>query len=184
MMDEVIDFLRDYIETEYQILLVRYSERDEQLFLGQLAQIKPFLAPGVESNLERPPPDEDWFTIGKKMIAGGAVAPRTLFQVKMYRHSEHGDLYRAYVSDTSRPRGKRSNYFANFFVAPVLQQLKIISRYDLDILPDQKGERFEAQGLSWIWHSGLTIEELGTLIEVRKLQVPDESFALAEYLTE
>jgi hypothetical protein len=182
-MKEVIEFVRQFMETEYDILVARYTERDDAVFQKKLLRIEPFLGPEVDFNLERHSPDEKWFAIGEDMLAQGMIAPRTLFQAKQYKHSVWNPLCRVYVSNTVRPRGKRLDYFANLFVAKLDGKHRIISRYELNIL-DQEGVSFTDNGLSWIWHSGEKIETLGNPTAVEKVVSPDLSPAREEFEAE
>lgn len=181
-MRKVEAFIQDFIRAEYEALVAQYTERDEAAFQAKRAKLKAFFANGTEPELSRiGPPDEDWFAAGERMMELKSLAPRVLFQVKAYRHPEYGRLYRAYLSSIAAPRGQGPLYFKNYFIAERDGQLKIVSHYDLDIIPDQEGDRLEDGGLAWIWTSGDRLRTLGELEDSRKFQPPDDPAQRAEY---
>lgn len=184
-MQRVLQFMRRFLDAEYEALIVMVAESQEDAFRQKKQAAERFLAPGVRSELQRPSlPDDEWFARGRARVAAGQLVPRTLFQIKAYDHPTIGALHRAYVSLTTRPRGERSVYFANFYVAPVDDRLQIVSRYNIDRLPDPERPRFEDLSLWWVWHSGVQLTTLGRLVDVRKLQAPDDPVSLAEYEAE
>jgi hypothetical protein len=182
MAQEILDFINAFLDAEHEALIAQYTEHDKNIFEGKKAILERFLSCGVESELSQPlSPDEAWFENGRRIVESGSLIPRMLFQIKIYDHPVFATLYRAYVSLNSLPIGKRSMYFANFFAADTDEGLKIVSRYDIDMIPDQEGVRLKDASLSWIWHSGKQISTLGKLVKTYKFKAPDNPEHLIEY---
>ena len=181
-MDEAARFAADFIAREFAAYQAKYLQRDETQARATIARFLELVEDEVESDMVRPiAPVDAWFETGQAMLAGGLLTPRTLFQIKAYRHPELGRLYRLYVSAPSRPRSGGSSYFTNFFAADTDSGLKVIARYDIDLLPDQPGERLQINGLDWIFAGGTSLETLGSLLEVRQFEPPSRSEHLTEY---
>ncbi|MDQ2807417.1 MAG: hypothetical protein M3Z04_10985 [Chloroflexota bacterium] len=186
-MDQVVEFMRDFIKAEHATQLVLYTESDETVLLAKLDQLEAFYAPGVEPSVKAPVArDAAYFEQAKKSLA--TVQPRVLFQIKHYKHPKMGDLYRCYLSENIRA-GDKASYFANLYVADRKGQLQIVSQYliclDCDGTGRIDGKRCpECKGKGWDYFYGVRIANPGELIEVRKLHKPDNPQQLAEYEAE
>lgn len=181
-MDEVVNYVNAFLNAEYEALVAQYTERDDRVFQAKRAIVSQFLMSGIPSDLDRPlQPDDEWFERGKERVENGSLMPRTLFQIKVYDHPNFDKLYRAYVSLPLRPRGKRLAYFTNFFISSTQNGYKIVSRYNLDLLPERDNVLFEDGNLAWVWRGGEKLTTLGKLIDVLKFRNPDDPQHLAEY---
>jgi hypothetical protein len=184
-MQVILPLIEAFIQAEHEALIAQYSERDAALFQDKRAKVEKFFANGIEPEIRRPAaPDETWFAAGKRMLELKSLAPRVVFQIKLYRHPRYPRLYRAYLSSTAPARGKRLMYFKNYFVAEQDGDLKIISHYDYDLITDQEGERLVDGGLSWIWNDGQVLDTLGDFEKSWKFQAPDDPAQRAEYEAE
>lgn len=181
-LEIVSEIMQAFVQAEYSALVLQYTEPDDHHYKKEQAKVEQFLAKGVVSGLQRPShPNPSWFVTGEAMIAQNQIAPRTIFQIKQYEHPQTGHLFRVYASHTAKGNSKRLSYFVNFFVIAIRGEWKIISRYDLDLLPEQDGKRFSDGNLSWIWHSGRQWQALGMLQAVKKITPPTDPDSLAEY---
>lgn len=181
-INEASAFARDLIDREFEAYQAKYLQRDEVLARATIARFLELVEGEVETDMVRPiAPGEAWFAAGQAMLANGMLAPRILFQIKAYRHPNLGRLYRLYMSAPTRPRSGNAGYYTNFYASDTGSGLKVIARYDLDLLPDQPGERIRMDRLSWIFAGGVSLETLGSLLEVKKFQAPGQKEHLAEY---
>lgn len=185
MLDDAITFIHSFFSKEYNALVAQYTERDDKLFEASRQELEIFVAADVRNEAQRPPKaNERWFDVGERMVNNDQVAPRTLFQIKAYRHPNFGTLYRAYASLPVPPRAKGIDYFTNFYIIFIDGHSKIISRYDLDILPEPNAEKLKDNSLTWVYHSGEVLNTLGDLLKVRKFQAPNKPNTMREYEAE
>lgn len=171
-MQDAKAFFEQFCGAEHRALVACYTERDPRLFQTALDRVNQFFSKECQLRIGRSE-DESWFERGARVVGEGLV-PRELFQIKAYAHPALGKLYRAYLSITGRPAPGRSRYASCAFAAPSGAGLEIISWYDEDILPDQGGERFTDNGVSWIYTRGTRLQELGSLIATMKYLPPDD----------
>lgn len=168
----------------YEAMIAKYTEREEEIFRSKVRQVAQFLGSDVDVMLARPSsPNNRWFTVGKEMVQSGTIVPMRVLQIKEYQHPTLGALFRIYASSTLNPTHKPLDYATNFYVAATRGALKIISRYDNDILP-QESSRIVAGGLSWMHYGGMALDTLGSLIRVRKYHPPHSQAQLEEYESE
>lgn len=187
-MERVLDFVHLYLEEEYRAVVAQYTQRDPAQYDRQMAKLSAFSAPDVDIvTLHRPfQPDDKFFAIGEEKLAKGELGKRVLFQVKLYKHSQIGLIYRVYLGPDevfSQP----PTYASNIFVTEIDGNLKIVSIYQFNRwFPQRKGPSYIYDNeLGWNYASGQKIKSLGTLLEVRKFQAPrDVSGTLAEYNAE
>ncbi len=182
-MEEIIEFTESFIDAEYQALVARYTNRDDAVLLEKKIILEEYLSSDVKINLQRGSNTPDsWFEVGQRNLDNGKLIPRKLFQIKEYFHPTWGTMYRIYTSNPNWSAPGRLSYRANFFVSLVDDSLKIISYYT-PLLPFMGGGRnsFKENGLVWEWESGIMIDELGKLVDVRKFLAPEQADALADY---
>ncbi len=181
MIEVAVEFIKAFIEKEYQALVSQYTERDEAIFQAKVAELEAYYEPDIPSMLNRPnPPDEEWFELGKQSVEQ-SLTPRILFQIKEYEHPSLGKLYRCYVGQNFRARNNnQAHYILNLYVAQKDGGLKIVSKYHID-----RNKTTLDTGLdSWSYRDGIELETLGNLLEVRKFREPTPPEQLAEYLAE
>ncbi|KAB8139997.1 hypothetical protein F8S13_25965 [Chloroflexia bacterium SDU3-3] len=165
-MEEVIAFIKDFIEQEYLAFRASALERDEEAYEAQRDIVDSMYGAGLTTEVNRDPePSEDWFADADRYL--GDINPRTLFQIKAYDHPEYGTLYRCYVSSYSK---WSPSYSSSLYVARRKSGLRIIARYN--IAENRK---------DWNYRGGQRIEPLGDLIEVRQFQPPSDPVDRAEY---
>ncbi|HEX3078482.1 MAG TPA: hypothetical protein VHQ24_16615 [Lachnospiraceae bacterium] len=97
-MDEIILFINDFIEKEYEAFIACYSEKDEEIFEDKQNQVDLMYSSGLRTIVQRGcDPQEEWFIEGEKQLQ--VVRKRILFQIKKYQHSEFDILYECSLSD-------------------------------------------------------------------------------------
>ncbi|NEP89924.1 MAG: hypothetical protein F6K18_25595 [Okeania sp. SIO2C2] len=98
------------------------------------------------------------------------LRPRILFQAKHYKHPTFGDLYGFYMSDYQNT--SLLSYNCCFYIAPIDDSLKIISKYVADPA---------SENVSWEYLCGIELETLGELVELLKFTAPERCADLADY---
>lgn len=174
-------FLDRYICDEHQLFISGLSERNVSLFKQnyEAFESKYYEYGIVNYQISTPKqPYDKYFERGKRMIE--ASIPRIIFQVKKYEHPQWGMLYRCYLSTTSPSKRMKKDYAENFFVYQLGDEYKIISIYTLPpeltkLNPDLR---------EWEYSRGKTIEELGTLLKVKKYHPTEDPTQLEEYQIE
>lgn len=174
-MDEVMAFLREYIEKEYEAERASFTERDEAKFTERLVALHPYYEGNLRTGLSRPIEftDAEW---ERRRAKAGEVIPRNLFQVKRYRHPRFGDVYRAYVSFTKTYGAGTCNY--SMFVREIDGALKVFALYHMchtcyGTGSDDGDACADCRGRGWTWATGHDFGgDFGSLVEVRKLQPP------------
>ncbi len=187
-MDQVVNFMRDFISAEYKTQRALYTEQDDAAFQTHLDNLQDFYAPAMEPEV-RPPfagRDAAYFAAAKDTL--DTVQPRVLFQIKHYKHPKLGDFYRIYVTDKIRV-GKKATYFANLYVMDKKGKLQITAKYIICLDCEGTGKINdkrcpECKGKGWEHFGGIKIPVLAAPIEVRKLHKPDNPVHLAEYEAE
>lgn len=183
-MDQVVDFMRDFIKAEHTALLSMYTERDAAGFAAKREKLDTFYAPDVPSDLKAPV-TRDAAYFEQSEAALDKVQPRVLFQIKHYHHPKLGDLYRCYLTSNVRS-SKKTNYFANLYVAAQHGTLQIVAQYliclDCDGTGKVAGQRCpECTGKGWDYFYGVQVTHPGELVDVRKLHKPDNPQQQADY---
>lgn len=180
-IENVYGFMDAFATALYEATVAKYTEREDEPFRTKVRQVAQFLSHDVDVMLARPrSPDDRWFSVGKEMVQGKTIVPMRVLQIKEYRHPSLGTLFRVYTSSTLNPTHKPLDYATNFYVSVIDGSLKIISRYDVDILP-QEGARLVDGGLSWMHYGGVVLDMPGSLIRTRKYQPPHSKAQLEEY---
>jgi hypothetical protein len=186
-MEKVIKFVQEYLEEEHRTVIAFYTERDQDRYQQRKCKLDAFSIPEVEDKLisRSSTPSEEFFEAGEGNVNSGVIAKRPLFQIKLYKHPEFGELYRVYLGPT-HIFSNSSLYDVNLFVTEVEGQLKVIAVYKFNRFAGrQRRNYFTDHGLGWNYQSGKKIETLGILLDVRKFQVPDDQHGvLAEYNAE
>jgi hypothetical protein len=186
-MEKAIEFVQEYLEEEYRTIIALYTERDQDKYKHQKAKLDAFSIPEVEDEqLSRASaPSEEFFDVGEGNVNAGLIVKRSLFQIKLYKHPEFGELYRVYLGPF-RCFSKTPIYDINLFVTEVAGELKVVARYKFNRFPNRQSQTYIADnGLIWNYQSGKQIETLGTLLDARKFQAPDDRYGvLVEYKSE
>jgi hypothetical protein len=165
-MDEVIKFISAFLANEFEAIIQRWTEKDDEKFEQAEILLGKYYTQGISSGLARPlDMEEGWFLTRKQALK--RHEPRKLFQIKHYFHPEYYDLYRCYLSTTEKGA---SLFFTCYFVAKKDGELKIISKYIYS---------FERN--DWKWQDGIQFETFGKLVEVRQFIAPTHPKQLDEY---
>ncbi|HYH02627.1 MAG TPA: hypothetical protein VEC37_05965 [Bacillota bacterium] len=180
-MEELIYFLEKYIEDEHKMFIAGLSEKNVSLFKKEYENFKTkYYQYGIGNfNITTPrQPYGEYFERGKQIIAN--AIPRIIFQVKKYNHPEWGVMYRCYLSGTSPSINMEKNYEENFFIVKKDGDYNIISIYTTPI----EIKKLHPDLREWDHRQGIEIKELGTLVEVKKFQPPEDPVQLEEYKAE
>jgi hypothetical protein len=96
-MKEIITFMNEFIEKEYEAFIASYTEKDEEIFEVKQNQVDKMYAAGLRTIVQRGyDPDEEWFQEGKRQML--VLKKRILFQIKKYEHNEFETLYECSLS--------------------------------------------------------------------------------------
>lgn len=181
-MDEIIKFINEFIEKEYEAFVSSYTEKDEDVFEEKREEVDKMYYAKLRAIVNRDPyPDEEWFEQAESNLK--TVRKRTLFQIKQYAHSKYGFIYGCYVSYPigwiiKRPDGSENlegfdSYHEILYVAHQTSKatgemkLRIISQYQW------KSKKYA--------YGSLDIEPLGQFTAITQFQPPKDSSDLAEY---
>lgn len=186
-MDEVLAFVRKFIQQEYEFNKILHTERDDASMQAARAQIRAYFADDF-ANFDQGPdyrrpsqPDNTFFEDGQLQFDRGWIVPRTFFQLKQYQHPEIGQLFRAYTSSIHRSEPGHNGYANNFFITRQNNDLRIITRYRLHDPRGRGRVMITDHGLMWAASGGLKIQTMGKLVAVHKLEPPDQPADRAEY---
>ncbi len=171
-MDEAMQVMRRFIDAEFEAVRAGYVDPDNDAVRAKEKGAEKFfhitpqtpMALGFGRGSATPEDLKD----GERFL--NRIKPRTLFQVKHYRHPELGELHRFYASPWLV--GYSLGYGSSFFVAKVDGEWKIVSRY----APARGGEKVE-----WEHESGMRLTTLGELTGTEKLTPPERAAHLADY---
>jgi hypothetical protein len=183
-MDEVIGFIKQFIQAEYEAEVARFSEPDYDVFSEKAERVDACYVPDLYGTVSRPMSLPA--AVFEKMKRQAAeVTPRVLFEIRQYQHPKLGALYRCYLSDRRR-RPEGTSYFDNKFVASTEEGLKIIASYErCDACQGSgkvDGERCrECELEGWRMGAGAKLRALGPLVERRKLTPPTDPQDLPLY---
>lgn len=181
-LNDPFDFIDTFLKVEYEAVVACHSERDDTMFAWRKEALEQILAFDVRLDIERDAPGEAWFERGRREVASGNIAPRPFFAMRKYIHPTLGDLFRLYVGKLSGQKEGKPRYATNFFIARVDDAWKVIARYEIDGGRTTDAEkRFESGNLTWRWHSGREITELGPSKGAWKMRAPEDPVHLAEY---
>lgn len=98
-MEEVISFLKKYVQQEYDTFVTVHTEKDDETAEDAIDKLyDEFYGPGMRARVQRPMNPSKNFFWGKKEI-NKKLQKRLLFQVKQYEHPKRGDLFAGYLSD-------------------------------------------------------------------------------------
>jgi hypothetical protein len=177
-MNDVIEFMKDFINQEYETLIHIRTELDAGLVETKINILNRFFQ-GLNSGLYL----SNSRTLEAKEVVISQLQPRKLFQVKQYLHPTIGILYRGYLSSSFYGD---QDYFANFFIAATERGLKIISRYHLCNTCNGAGHLrdnpcMECHGFGWQWRGGSQLNILGEFVAVQQFQSPSDMDHLHDY---
>ena len=175
---EAVEFLQNFLETEYKITLAKAREDlDKEGFNKEVEKLDVFYMKGLKSGVirSRNPGDENFSFLAEEVKIN---AMRKIFLIRAYKHINYEIVYRAHVS-TDREKGK--SYFHSYYFAKVEEDYKIIAQY---IINDAR--------TGWEWKQGIkfkinTLEFLGVDRFIEPNQAKDcedyKSEAGADYET-
>jgi hypothetical protein len=176
IMDQALAWAERFLEIEYQAWKASSGRPTLAQYASRRKVLSDLMAPSVRSGLpEAHDLDSDWLHDVGELARRSKLRRRPLFRLKHYQHPHFGDLFRAYVGTTIAPAEDRPDYALCLFFAQFKGSFRVISRYELDIIPDQEGHRIVEADRTWIHHSGATIENLGVLKADRQLSSPDQA---------
>lgn len=168
-MEEIIAFLKAFIEAENKFLLSLYGEINNNKYDAATANLYKFYAKGLSPGAGRPDPlPVSWKKTGTEKIK--TIIKRSLFQVKEIEHEKFEVLFAAYLSLPSLYA--KEDYFSIFYVSKVNDTLKLISKYD--IVPESKK-------LQWEWTQGYQFDSFGGVKSVKKIMSPNKTRDLTDY---
>lgn len=183
-LDQIILFIRNFIATEFDAELARLCAPDRKTFREKASKVDAFCSSALAGTISRP------MHVSAKELEetkeqAMASKPRTLFEVREYRHPQHGELFRCYLSDLTRwPKGTR--YSESKYVAQTDDGLKIIASYRICFaccgFGTCEGKKCrDCGGLGWQPAGGVEFAMLGKLVAVRKLEPPTNPADLPLY---
>ena len=158
-MEEVSNFIRDFINQEYEGLLLERTEKDPAVYMNAVTSISSYCDTGLGLLFigRRPyKPNEDWYQSLDQ--AKQEIQPRNLYKIERYEHPELHTLYKCYCSDT---KAGENTLFTILYVSGTAKRMAIVSRYNIDF----KG--------GWVHRGGKIIAGPDTPVEKRIFQEPD-----------
>lgn len=178
-MDDVIEFLRTLVDAEYRARLANFTEPDDDKFRKLVQAWDAMFGGDLRSGLSRPHDEPaSKYTSPKNVAAAERQHARSIFAVARYKHGQT-DVYRAWMGDTELRRAIEGMP-ENFYVARNGGALEIVSLYMVcgkcygaATLPDgQRCPSCDATG--WVHRRGTQWDDLGPILELRKLQAPTD----------
>ncbi|MDF2883534.1 MAG: hypothetical protein K0R54_4091 [Clostridiaceae bacterium] len=168
---EALEFLQNFLETEYKITLAKAREDlNQDGFNKEVEKLDVFYMKGLKSGVIRPyNTGTENFSIFAEEVKIKAI--RKIFLIRVYKHTDYEIVYRAYVS-TDREKG--NSYFFSYYFAKVEDSFKIISQY---LINDAR--------IGWEWKQGIkfkinTLEFLG----VNRFIEPNQAKDCEDYKSE
>jgi hypothetical protein len=186
-MDQVVDFLRAFLQADYRMQYGKLSEPDDAKFMALVRAADVFydgkdFGSGGSRMDDKP---ASLYASESYRKAAAELHPAPLFAVAEYQHGK-GPLYRAWTGmDTTGPRG--TSLFYNYYVQPRQGALKIVARYTICTTCLGAGSTAEAptcracRGEGWEHRGGARFKLLGRLVAVRKLAAPTDPLSQAAY---
>jgi hypothetical protein len=176
-LDEVQKFLIEVAEGEHQAERAKLREPDVRKFMKLVWSLDAMYGGEITSGISRPEEEPELYASDDNVAAAAALQPRSLFAVARYEHDE-GELYRGWLGDTGVGRygeGMRRG----FYVMRVEGALKIVTRLVICSGCKGAGVREEApcpscEGEGWIFRGGRELDDLGPMVELRKLKPPSD----------
>jgi hypothetical protein len=163
--EEVLVFIKSFVEDEFDLWKKVYTQRDETIFLNdQLAFSNNYFLDMETDARRRQNPDEKWFEVAKESLS--AIQKRKIFQIKFFNREKYKQLAAAYLSSI---HVGGDSYFELIIIAEIDTKLKIIT----SCLTDHEGY--------FDYNDGIEFEELPKPVKILKLNSPSNSADLKEY---
>lgn len=176
-MDDVIEFVRRFIDAEYRALRASYVEPDEARYREVAREAEGMLdsRPGWPMSLGfGRPPNPDAARLASMRSAAEQFTPRTLFAVRRIEHPKLGPLFVAVVSSFDKDGG--GEYDERWVVRRSEGGPRIIARQTLDFA--------ERSRLVWEDGSGEPIDIESPVLEERRLAEPEVALHRADWSAE
>jgi hypothetical protein len=173
-MDEIIEFVKRFIDAEFRALRASYLEGDEQKYGELVRNAEAMLEsrPGWPMSLgfgRAPNPDTQW--LESMRTAAEQFVPRALFVVRRVEHPVRGPLYVAIVSSTDRDGG--GEYDERWAIEPRGSSPRIVARQTIDF---RRRDR-----VVWDDAAGEPVDIQGPIVEERRLVEPDSPLHRADW---
>jgi hypothetical protein len=177
MINEVEQFMREFIKNEYEFWVAFYNEREYANLKPYIDKMVKYCKPrGLASGFGRLPsdPPESWFKSQSKNLE--YISERLLFQIKEYDHPEFNKIYKCYLSSTS----SHNSYSDIYYISKIKDELKIISIYIHNYESYLTKEEID----EWRYAGGKEIFLTASPINVMKFTPPKNKDHLIEYESE
>ena len=195
-MDEVNEFLVSFLDAEWALRRAYCTERDDNEFRNLNFSSFRLFVKGSNFSMVTPRSrrkSEEFFARKAQQLE--MEDRRSLFQIKTYKHSIYGELYRAYVG--KHHRGHFDSYEENLYAARFDGKLKMFARSrmcpDCTSLGQVSGARcvgcsgrhsVSGSAPGWLWFKSSPIDLEGPPVAVQKLQAPELEGCIQEYESE
>jgi hypothetical protein len=176
-IDEVVQFMKDFIQAEYECLIARHSEPDDQKFLAAYNRVVGFFSGATVGGLTRPPMTAADFARFAPQLQ--LIKPRILFKVKSFDYPELGELHAAWTGSTAGT----PSYYSLFLIRPVDSRPRIVAEYGLCLECSGRDPDCSYCSAGWSRSSGLRLDfkRVGSATDVRKLSPPQPAHERATY---
>ena len=176
-MEELLGFVETLTDVEHAALIAQYTERDDQVYHEARNRLVGLIHEGMRAPYRPGRRKESYFTRKAKNVA--ALVPRKTFMVARYEHPDYGALYRVWQGGNHNAPGMEGSFDRNIYVASIEGAMKVVGRSDRCYRCAQAGCS-ECKGHGWTYLMPPEFTDLGTPLEVRKLQPPSERY-LSQY---
>lgn len=142
---EAKEFIEQFIDDEYKALYIRFSEPDYDKYIEQTRYLQPkYYSGNLTDILSRSAylTPEEFLEVKESQLA--SLKPRTLFQIRLFKHPKLKVIAACYVS-SSHIYLKGTGYYDCFFIAKYADGIKIFSEYHLCTDCSGRGETEDGQ---------------------------------------
>jgi hypothetical protein len=175
-MDDVVAFVRAYLEDEFQAQMASLVERNYDVLTEKVRKVDAYfrVASGISSGIGRPRfLPESLFS--RMRTQAQRTVPRRLFAIVHHDHPDHGKLYRAVCG--SGIIGSEQNFSEMLYVGNLGDGLKILTRLAVCATcggsGQHRGEKCpDCAATGWLHRSGARFSELGRRSGVLHLEAP------------
>jgi hypothetical protein len=182
-VDKVLKFINSFIQADYEANIACYKEKDYDKFTDIVLKTKKFLDKEIVTLTSRgwEFSDEDWAIWYKQ---GDDVIPRSLFQIKVYKHAKLGLIYRCYLGTNTKDQGM---YAYSFYVAEKKSGYRIITIDSACVFCSASGKTgkldcYDCKGLGWKYYGGMKLNIYKQKpVEIIKIEEPTWPEYLVDY---
>lgn len=177
-------FFRAYALAVHEEQEAYMTEPDNDAYQAKVRALLAVHAPGMHLNRIRPEFNDDFRTSQAKQRE--YLVARTIFQIKAYDDSQHGQLFTAYTGgNDTRLRGNM-RYSELWVAAPIEGELKLLGRghccIDCDLTGEIEGRTCPScKGYGWEYIGCPPQKPEGKPTKVEKYQPPKGRVFLADY---